>query len=439
VRRLLILALLAAAGCKTRGGDGAAGVKNDGDDTVESAGAFDVRAMDLTAAKAFQWQYANKAKSEDEVSAGVKETFGDRFAKVDTYVEDDLMVTVAASADEVAYMIRGTEVGVDFWTGASNWVARNLYASPTTLDDGVLAPVGFANFPEKAYNLLKAKGAVAANAGKKQIFIGHSLGGATAQVLMYLMAKGGDLAPFPYAFIYGAPVAGNRNFYRALFAKATVRKFYHPDDPVPRVPFDFGIQGLLGGSYYPTDDINVSMAKRRKKIEVLGAIKFDAHLHYDDHLAALADNASVDRQGGQLFEVHGDDQAEAAGKAAMGASSSKSAQDAKNGDTTMENFKTYAFAYARTLGGGIGNHLRVVEHPWDRKGRCRDACEKDLCNTGDYPAVSKRFHDANVWLDPSYIVNELYKTGCFKACIEQVGTDDDKKNPLDYLPNITSC
>jgi hypothetical protein len=121
------------------------------------------------------------------------------------------------------------------------------------------------------------------------------------------------------------------------------------------------------------------------------------------------------------------------------ADQSPAATNAADGDTSLDNFKVYAFAHAKTVGANIGVDVRN-RNAWLPKEECEKGCESQLCKSDDYKTKSQRFKAAGVFLDQGYINDEMFKAACFRACIDIGGYIQDQGSiQSSYKPSIEGC
>jgi len=121
------------------------------------------------------------------------------------------------------------------------------------------------------------------------------------------------------------------------------------------------------------------------------------------------------------------------------AETSPSAKTSARGDLTLDNLKIFASTHGRTTGAELGNQLlaRGVAMP---KEECESACEKNLCKSEYYKKSTQRFRDAGILLDRRFVKNEVFNSGCFRACIDITGYSWDRGHlQTRHDPNIPDC
>jgi len=408
-----------------------------------------VFAFEVTAAKALQAQYADDIKqariadpslASDEAgaSAGIRAAFDGRFPTVSTYIDEDIMVSVASNDQEVAYIIRGTEISANFDTTTKN-IFRDIFAWAeevgeeefATGDRKLKVPKGFLTAATKAFVLLANKKEIEPHAKKQIYFIGHSLGGAASQILAFLfdsknmIERSADRKP--YVFSYGSPVAGNERFFKRLFAVATVRKFIHPDDLVTRVPFDHSLKSLFGeNDYYETNDINVVTGTRRVRGEKHASFwNPQSHLGYAEHMAKLASSGKLtDPAGGSVYGKTGGD---ASTNQAL--DNAKVVADlAKQPATNAAQCVMKHYELSRLAGAQRGTALKNKGGLNDVSGDCWKTCQEPsqsagIIPRGDFLQWNLECRD-HLPLTRAQLVADC--RACVRGCIDIAGYDWDK-------------
>lgn len=108
IRRRVVLGSLLVVAVAVAGVGALAGCRpmdSDGTSEVLAATATDIRTLDLLAINAAMGQY--QKGDVEKIDAAVKEAVGSRWPSIATYVRGDIMVTVASSDTEVAYIMGG--------------------------------------------------------------------------------------------------------------------------------------------------------------------------------------------------------------------------------------------------------------------------------------------------------------------------------------------
>jgi hypothetical protein len=162
-------------------------------------------------------------------------------------------------------------------------------------DDGVRCPFlrscamrvhkGFWNSAGQI--IADAGGLISDNKDKQIYFIGHSLGGSIAQLLM--MRVYDEMTPklYPYVFAYGAPKVANNWGNQGIYRRAYIRKWFIAEDPVPRLPV--GILNNTGiiHSFFGTNDLNATTGKRWVNGRDLPIPSISSHEKYVERIEAL--------------------------------------------------------------------------------------------------------------------------------------------------------
>jgi hypothetical protein len=118
---------------------------------------------------------------------------------------------------------------------------------------------------------------------------------------------------------------------------------------------------------------------------------------------------------------------------------SPAAINSADGEINIENLKTYAFTHAKTLGANIGQDVRN-RGAWFPKEECEKGCEAQLCKSEEYKTKTAKFHAAGIFLDQGFVQDELFKAGCFRACIDIGGYIQDQGSiQTSYKPSIEGC
>ena len=169
----------------------------------------------------------------------------------------DVRYDLIPRGDEIAVVIPGTHP-----TDPLDWI-RDLDAWPDWFDGIGPCHAGFASGGLALWARLKAKRDLPAN--KRIVYTGHSLGGALAQVLAALHAKGRLTSCRLVTF--GAPrvaFAANFRFGRLVRSSLDAVEYTRAGDPVPDVPmrpwFKHPTRGVTIGEALPNPIANHAIA-----------------------------------------------------------------------------------------------------------------------------------------------------------------------------------
>lgn len=313
--RHAVLATICAAsmlaGCRTPQGEST--LQNDAAGASQAA----LKNWDLLAAKASFAMYKGPMPKDGLIPNrdALKEAFGTRFELANIHVRSvgDLRYAILTNDREMAIVVRGTENNQETIGASMNW-ARNLDFTLHKLrdDDGVRCPWlrscamrvhrGFWN--AAAQILEDGRTRIRDNKDKQIYFIGHSLGGAIAQLLMMQVYDGMAPRMYPYVFTYGAPKVANNWGNQGVYRRSYIRKWYISEDPIPRLPV--GIINNTGviHSFFGTNDLNATSGKRWVDGRDLPVPSISSHSQYVQRIEALQAAQDADTaNGGRGFNT----------------------------------------------------------------------------------------------------------------------------------------